>query len=239
MRSDTIRGAHARTAEEIAQSDAEATAFFTQYRSEGAMRSLRREKYVAHLWEAVREGLAFKYQDKRTAAADARRAERAAVQALVEAAEAEARARAMASGFHVERPAGMPETALHIITAKERSAARQSAKAFFKGPWKVKRIARLQGERRVDLWAAERAVLLSVWRNAPVDPISWDEYAAIATKSIEVRRAAKEARRAAKDARTYRRRHITPVGGITPERADEIALAALKTIENGGTPTFR
>mgnify|MGYP000889968056 CR=1 FL=1 len=231
MRSDTIRGAHARTAEEIAQSDADATAFFTRHRPELAMRALRREKYVAHLWEAVREGLAYKYDKKRVARAAERKAVKAAEMAREEARLITEAARIASIRIHVDRPEEMPETALHTLTGDERYAARRGARLFFRGPWKAARIARLEQE-RTDPWGKVRKACFDVWKTAPRDPISWEEYAAIATKSPEVRRVLKAAQ-------TYRRRQITPVGGVTPERAAELALAALIARENGDAPTFR
>lgn len=203
--------------------------FFTRRRTRAELTRILLEHTDNRLQLAAAEAHAYKYDRLRRERAARNKA---ATEAAAAVPRATGRARTGVSTIKVDRRAlaELPRTALHRSTPVEALRARQAADGFWRRIDNAS--ARFQNRVAAEAFTEDdriRAERLARWQNAPIDPISLDEYHTIALRS---------ARSYRRRHRTYRRGDIRPAG-MTLARAYEIAHAALDAIDNGTAPTHR
>ncbi|MGC5225072.1 hypothetical protein ACPW96_21095 [Micromonospora sp. DT81.3] len=212
--------------------DQQATEFFRRRRTRTEINALKNERYSPELLEATREATAYKYNAllvvRRIKSQESRRASfaRATASPLLDDA---SRAMLPASRIQAQRRPSR-------VQANERAARRFYARVDGQNLYANEEAGRQSWREKMS--APRIRAALVVWRRewlgAPIDPITPAEYRAITTKSrATIRAIAKEQKE--RDHR-YTGKRIQPVGGMTLDRAYEIAQAALEAIENGTAP---
>lgn len=190
--------------------------FFGRIRTRTEIKNLLIELPENRLALATREALAGKFDQRKREAQAARRRERIAEQARQEALRVD-----VADEVRAMLPAPRLGPWRRARTAHARQAAR-----FWDRVAHIDVTAERDGYERFAMKKrlAQAALVMAHFKAAPIDPITWEEYASIATKAPQVIR---EQARREKERRAIARGKIIAPAGMTLDRAEEIARRAL------------